>query len=179
MDNYNKALEPVAQNTLTQAYSSVASAKAKLDALKAGVTTEQATVDEASLSQTQAALELAKSNLSKTKLVSPCDCVVQVVNVATGVLPSGAAFTLVDPSRIQFKTTNLTERDISRIKVGAAVTLRLKAYADGFTGKVSAVLAQSSGTQSSVALYTVVIDLDQTQAQLLPGMTGQAEIALL
>jgi multidrug efflux pump subunit AcrA (membrane-fusion protein) len=53
-----------------------------------------------------------------------------------------------------------------------------KAYAEQFTGKVSAVLAQSSGTQSDVSLYTVLIGLDKTQAKLLPGMTGQAEIEL-
>ena len=94
-----------------------------------------------------------------------------------GVVPTGTAFTLVDLTGIQFKTTNLVEGDVAKIKVGAPVTIRLKSYADGFSGKVSAVLSQSSGTQGSSALFTVLIQLDPTDKQLLPGMTGQAEIA--
>jgi HlyD family secretion protein len=177
-DNYQKLQEPVSKNSLTQAYSSVASAKATLDELKAGVSDEQRKIDEAQYNQAKTTLEQAQSNLSKAQLVSPCDCIVQEVNVAVGATPStsSAAFSLVDLSGLQFKTTNLTERDVAKIQVGAPVTIRLKPYEDEFTGKVSAVLSQSSGTQGDTALYTVLINLDPTQNKLLPGMTGQAEI---
>jgi multidrug resistance efflux pump len=178
VDSYQKALEPVTQDTLTQSYASVASAKAKLDGLKAGETAEQKQVDQAQVEQAQAAVTLAQSNLAKAKLVSPCDCIVQAVNAAVGALPSSAAFTLVDLSGVQFQTTNLVESDLSQIKVGAPVTVRLHAYTDTFTGKVSAVLAQASGAQGGQALYTVLIRLDPAAKQLLPGMTGQAEITV-
>lgn len=56
--------------------------------------------------------------------------------------------------------------------------MRLKVYTQIFSGKVSAVLAQSSCTQSGEALYTVLVDLDPAQQELLPGMTGQADITL-
>ena len=88
------------------------------------------------------------------------------------------AFTLVDLSGLQFKTTNLIESDVASVKVNAPVTIRLKSYTDEFTGKVSAVMVQSSGTLSGAALYTVLIALDPTEKYLLPGMTGQAEITL-
>jgi len=174
----DKLLLPVTQETLTQAYASVASAKAKLDSLKNGVTEAQAKINQAQLDQANTALALAQSNLSKATLLSPCDCIVQTVNVAVGAQSSGTAFQLVDLSNLQFTTTNLTERDVATIKVGAAVTVRLKAHTESLTGKVSAVLAQSSGSQSGTALYTVLIQLDPSDKLLLPGMTGQAEISL-
>ena len=175
--SYEALLEPVSKDTLTQAYSSVASAKAKLDSLKAGVSEEQSKIDEAQYNQAQSALERARANLEKAKLVSPCDCVVQEANVAAGIDAPASAFTLIDLSVIQFQTTSVTERDVSLIQVGAPVSIRLKSYDGVFTGKVSAVLTQSSGTQSDTALFTVLIALDETDKMLLPGMTGQAEIS--
>jgi len=86
-------------------------------------------------------------------------------------------FTLVNLAGLRFGTTNLTEVDVASIKVGASATIRLKAQSNVFTGKVSAVLGNSSGTQSGTAIYTVLIDLDPTNALLLPGMTGQASIS--
>ena len=169
-------LQPVSKDTLTQAYASVASAKAKVDSLKSDVTEQQKMVNQAQLDQATAGLARAKANLSKASLTSPCDCIVQAINVAVGMQSSGTAFTLVDLSGLKFQTTNLTERDVAAVRVGADVTLRLKAHVKSFTGKVGAVLGQSSGTQSGTALYTVLIDLDPTTDKLLPGMTGQAEI---
>jgi multidrug resistance efflux pump len=173
-----KLQEPVSQDTLTQAYASVVSAKAKIESLQAGVTDEQQKVDTAQIAQAQAALDLATANLSKARLVSPCNCVVQAVNVSVGATAPNSAFTLVDLTGLQFQTSNLTERDVAKIQVGAKATLRLKAYAETFSGTVSAVLAQSSGTLSDAALYTVLIDLAPAQVSLLPGMTGQADITL-
>ena len=177
--NYATVLEPVAQSSLTQASAAITSAKARLDALKAGPTEAQTKANEVQVSQAQSALDRAKTNLAKAILVSPCDCVVQDVAAVAGALPSGVAFTLVDLSVLQFKTSNLVERDVAAMKVGAPVSIRLKAYTDDFTGKVSAVLSQSSGTQSGTAVYTVLISLDPTTRRLLPGMTGQADIVKL
>jgi HlyD family secretion protein len=177
--NYETVLEPVAQSSLTQASASITSAKARLEALKAGPTEAQTKANEVQISQAQSALDRAKTNLAKAILVSPCDCVVQDVTAVAGALPSGVAFTLVDLSVLQFKTSNLVERDVAAMKVGAPVSIRLKAYTDDFTGKVSAVLSQSSGTQSGTAVYTVLISLDPTTRKLLPGMTGQADIVKL
>jgi multidrug resistance efflux pump len=100
------------------------------------------------------------------------------VNVAVGMQAGSNALTLVDTSGLQFKTTNLTERDVENIKPGALVTLRLKAHTDALTGKVNTVLGQSTGAQSGTALFTVLVDLDATGKRLLPGMTGQAEVAI-
>ena len=178
-DSYAKAQEPVSQDTLTQAYASVASAKARLDALKAGVSEAQQKVYDEQLAQAKSSLELAKSNLSKAQLLSPCDCIVQEVNVAPGVVPSSKAFSLVNLSNLKFLTTNLVENNVAQVKVGAPVSIRLKAYTEVLTGTVSAVLSKASGTLSTGAsVYTVLIDLPPLGRTLFPGMNGQAEISI-
>lgn len=176
--NYDAILQPVSQATLTQAYSSVSSAKANLDELNAGVTETEQNVTAIQLEQAQAELDRAKAALAKATLVSPCDCIVQTSNVVQGVVPGETAFTLVNLSGMQFKTTNLVESDLANVKVGSTVSIRLRAVEQALTGKVAAILAQSTGTTGSTALYTVLIDLDQTDVTLLPGMTGSAEITM-
>ena len=178
---YHKLLKPVSQDALTQAYSSVVAAQTRLDALNAGASAEQRKIAEVQVAQAQAALALAQDNLNKAKLISPCDCIVQAVDAAVGVgvTAHATAFVLVNLTGMQFKTTNLVERDVAKIQIGAPVTIRLRSYPDIFNGKVSALLAQSSGTQTNgEAVYTALIDLNPARKVLLPGMSGQAEIAL-
>ena len=178
LDSYKKVLEPVSENTLTQAAASVISARAKITSLNTTVTEQAKKLAETQYSQAKSALERARNNLNKTRLLSPCDCIVQQVNVAEGVPAPSAAFALVDLTNLQFRTTNLGESDVAQIKTGAAVTIRLKSYENTFSGRVNTVLAQSSGTQSGSALFTALIDMDPTDQMLLPGMTGQAEISV-
>ena len=176
VDAYQKAIEPVAQTTLTQAYASVETAKAKLDALKAPETEQQAAVEAAQEAQAQEAVKQAQANLEKATLVSPCDCVVEGVNAVVGEIPGSTAFTLVNLSGLEFETTNVVEGDLAKIKEGAEVTIRLRAYTGEFKGQVSAILAQPAGTEGTQTLYTVLIKLNSTSQHLLPGMTGQANI---
>ena len=177
-EHYQELLQPGTKDKVTQAYSSVASAKARVDSLKSTVTNEQKHVAQLQYDQAKAALARAKTNLNKAKLVSPCECVVQEANLVLGGVPTSTAFLLVNVKGIQFKTTNLSERDVANIAPGSAAKIRLKAHDTGFTGKVSAVLAQSTGAQGGSALFTVLIDLDVADKLLLPGMTGQAEISI-
>jgi hypothetical protein len=44
---------------------------------------------------------------------------------------------------------------------------------------VRAILPQSSGTQGSNALFTVIVELDPAGEALLPGMLGEAEIEVV
>ena len=176
--SYEKTKEPVAKESLIQAQSSVVSARAKLDSLSAPVAEEMRALNDLQLAQAKSALARAQAKLSKATLVSPCDCIVQAVNIGVGAASGGAAMVLVDPSKLQFRTSNLAERDVVALKPGASVSIRLKAHAEAIDGTVAAVLAQSSGTQSGSALYTVLIDVEPGTLKLLPGMTGQAEIAI-
>jgi len=178
-DTYSKTVQPVAADTLAQSYASVVSAQAKLDSLKTGVTEAQQKVYDEQISQAKATLQRAKDNLEKAKLYSPCDCIVNNVNVAVGVVAASDAFEMVNLSDMKFLTTNLVETNIEKVKVGAPVKIRMKAYTEELTGTVSTILQKSTDTLSNgVAVYTVLIDVPALGKTLLPGMTGQADISV-
>lgn len=174
---YLDAQLPATESALAQAYSNVAQAKASLANLQKGVSADQKKVYALQLQQAQIAVDRAQRDLSQAQLLSPCDCVVQTVNYSVGGNSTGS-ITLLDRSQVRFHTSNLNERDVVKVKVGQTVTIRLKAFEQTFTGKVNSILPISSGTESSVALYTVILDVDSAGQTLLPGMTGQAEIHL-
>jgi HlyD family secretion protein len=176
---YQKYLDsqaPTTQDKLAQSWSGVLQAQASLAKLQNNVSDEDKRVYDLQLASAQKAVARAQRNLAKAKLISPCDCKVQAVTMSAG--GAGGNITLLDVAQVQFHTTNLNERDVVRLQQGQAATLRLKAFGQTFGGKVGHVLPLSSGSLSGVALYTVIVTLDATDAELLPGMTGQAEIVL-
>lgn len=174
---YQDAQLPPTEAALAQAYSSVAQARASLSTLQKGVSEDQNKVYDLQIQQAQIAVQRAERNLSKSKLLSPCTCVVQSVGLSLGGNTEGT-ITLLDTSQVKFQTTNLNERDVVNLKTGQAATIRLKAFEQTFAGKVGTILPMSSGTEGGVALYTAIIDVDAADVTLLPGMTGQAEIQL-
>ena len=175
---YVDAQKPPTKDKLAGAYADISSAQASLAKLQNGVSAEQRKVYDLQLAQTKLTVERAQRNLAKAKLVSPCACTVQEVNLSLGANSSGGAVTLLDVSAVQFRTSNLSERDVVQMKLGQPASVRLKAYDQSFVGKVDAVLPLSSGAQNNAALFTVLIRLEPASVPLLPGMTGQAEISL-
>ena len=175
---YVDAQKPPTKDKLAGAYADISSAQASLAKLQNGVSAEQRKIYDLQLAQTKLTVERAQRNLAKAKLISPCVCVVQEVNLSVGANSSGGAVTLLDVTALQFRTSKLSERDVVQMKLGQSAAVRLKAYNQSFVGKVDAVLPLSSGAQNNAALFTVLITLEPTSVPLLPGMTGQAEINL-
>ncbi len=176
---YVTAQQPTSQNDLTPAWASVVQAQTSLATLQNGVSDQQKAIYDLQIKQVETTVERAQRNLLAVRLLSPCNCVVQEAPLSVGATASSAsAITLLDLSEITFQTTNLNERDVVNMKSGLPATIRLKAFTETFTGTVDAVLPVSSGTLSTVALYTVILRLDTTNVDLRPGMTGQAEISL-
>ena len=174
---YLDAQKPATSDDLTKSWSSVASAQSSLASLLKGATAEQMQVYQVQLSQTQVTVDRAKRDLEKVKLYSPCDCVVQAVNLNVGT-DAGSGVDLMDMSQLRFHTASLNEQNVVKLKAGQKVDIRLKAFDKTFTGKVSYIIPLSTSTSDSLALFTAIIELDATDAGLLPGMTGQATIYL-
>ena len=177
LQQYQVAQLPPTEAALAQSYASIAQARANLATLQKGVSADKKKVYELQIQQAQIAVERAERDLSQAKLISPCTCVVQAVGLSVGGNTEGT-ITLLDTSLVKFQTTNLNERDVVNLKTGQAVTIRLKAFEQTFSGIVKTILPISTGTDNGVALYTVIIDVDPADVTLLPGMTGQAEIQL-
>lgn len=177
---YTEAQKPPTRERIAQAYADLLSAQANLEKEKAGPTDERRQLSDLQLEQRRIAVQRAQNNLAKTKLISPCDCSVQEVTIAPGMVSATGvpAITLVDLGTLRFQTRNLTERDVGQVQVGAPATIRLRAFDQPLAGTVRAVLPRSAGTQGNAALFTVVIDVAGSANTPLPGMTGQAEIEI-
>jgi HlyD family secretion protein len=135
----------------------------------------------ASLKQAQAALDRAKINLAYATIYAPINGVVidRKVNVGQTVAASFSSPTLFtianDLKRMQVQTT-VDESDVGRISIGQEATFTVDAYSeDKFTGRVSQIRLAPQSIQN-VVNYIVIIDVENDQLKLMPGMTANVKI---
>src|SRR6266508_320344 len=88
--------------------------------------------------QAQVALEIAKFNLTQGTLTAPFDGTAASISVIPGeFVPSDqAVVTLATLNALQVETTDLSERDITKVKIGAPVDISIEALNKNFPGKV-------------------------------------------
>jgi HlyD family secretion protein len=158
-------------------------AQADLDTAEANVATSHAQVDaaKASLAQSLASLHQAQINLSYTNIVSPIDGVVisRSVDVGQTVAASLSAPTLFtiaqDLTKMQVDT-NVAEGDVGRLEVGMKTYFTVDSYpGQRFTGKVRQIRNSATTTQN-VVTYDAVIDVDNADLKLRPGMTANVTV---
>ena len=135
----------------------------------------------ASLKSAQASLDRAKINLAYATIYAPISGVVinRAVNVGQTVAASFSSPTLFtianDLQRMQVQTT-VDESDIGRISIGQEATFTVDAYPDEkFSGTVSQIRL-APVTIQNVVNYTVIIDVNNDQLKLMPGMTANVKI---
>jgi HlyD family secretion protein len=153
--------------------------RAEYDAAEATLLAAKAdgTAAVAGVSQTKAALEQAELNLRYTTIVSPIDGVVISRNVDVGqtvaaALQAPTLFTIAqDLTRMQVDT-NVAEADVGKIRAGMSVAFTVDAYPGrSFTGVVRQV-RDNATTIQNVVTYDAVIDVDNSERLLKPGMTA-------
>lgn len=133
---------------------------------------------EADVERAQALLDSAKATLdSQAALAAPFSGTVVSVDVTAGetVMPGHVAVLLGNLSKYQIETTDLSERDVTRVKIGQPVKIFIEALNQNFTGKVVEV-ALISSTLGGDVVYTVTIQLDKQPQGLLWGMSADVEI---
>jgi HlyD family secretion protein len=133
---------------------------------------------EADVDRAQALLDSAKVTLdSQSGLAAPFNGTVVSVDVSAGetVVPGRVAVLLGDLSKYRIETTDLSERDVTSVKVGQPVKVFIEALNQNFTGKVVEV-ALISSTLGGDVVFTVTIELDKQPAGLLWGMSADVEI---
>ncbi len=147
----------------------------------AQVTVAQVDVAAASVAQTEAQLHQAQTNLSYTDIICPIDGTVisRSVDVGQTVAASLQApilFTIAeDLSKMQVNT-NVSEGDVGRLQQGMSAYFTVDAYpGQRFRGKISQI-RNSATTVSNVVTYDAVIDVDNVDLRLRPGMTANATI---
>jgi len=143
----------------------------------AGVAKAQIAAARAQIAQTRAALVQAQQNLDYTTIISPIDGVVISRNVDVGQTVAASfqapiLFTIAqDLGRMQVDT-NVAEGDVGKVKSGMPVTFTVDAYpAREFRGVVRQV-RDNPQTVQNVVTYDAVIDVDNPEHLLKPGMTA-------
>jgi HlyD family secretion protein len=137
----------------------------------------------AQLAQAQAALQAAETNLSYTKIYSPVDGIVisRSVDVGQTVAASFQTPTLFtiaqDLTKMQINT-NVAESDIGVVQVGQEVEFTVDAYPDSqFKGRVWQK-RQAPITVQNVVTYDVVVQVNNSDLRLMPGMTANVSIII-
>ena len=158
-------------------------ARSEVDTSETNVSVRRAALAEARahVAQGQAAVERAKTNLNYTRITSPIDGIVtdRKVDVGQTVAASYQTPTLFsiaqDLTKMQIET-KVDEADIGSVAEGQNVTFRVDAFPDeSFAGKVVQVRIAPE-TTDSVVTYTVIINVDNPDLKLKPGMTANVSI---
>lgn len=162
-----------------EAESNLAAAEVQVAFLKR-VGTDERNLDsaEADVERAQALLDSAKATLAyQSSLIAPFDGTIVRVDVAAGetAVPGRVAILLGDLSYYKIETTDLSERDVTRIKIGQAAQIRIEALGQEFSGRVTDI-ALISSTLGGDVVFTVTIELDEQPKGLLWGMSADVEI---
>src|SRR5579864_928977 len=177
-NTYNSAVaeEKAAEAAEQAAQETMNSAKAGLEVAQTQLATAEAQVNQA-----EAALEQAQLNLDHTYIRAPVDGVVVSRNVDVGqtVAASMQAPTLFliaqDLTKMQVDT-NVSEADVSRVKLNQAATFTVDAYpGETFRGQVWQIRRAAINVQN-VITYDVVILVSNKDLKLFPGMTANVKI---
>jgi HlyD family secretion protein len=173
---YDRNKELLSKNLIAQ--SDLDTAETNYQSDKAQVASAKALIE-----QSKASLDYAKQNLAYTRIVSPVDGVVISRNVDVGQTVAASfqtptLFTIAqDLTKMQIDT-NVAESDIGAVKLGQEVDFSVDAYPDTmFEGKVWQI-RQAPITVQNVVTYDVVIQVNNKNLKLMPGMTANVSIVI-
>jgi HlyD family secretion protein len=152
------------------------SADAAVGAAKAQVTQAAAQTQ-----QKSAAVTVAQTNLDHSTIRSPIDGTVIARSVDVGQtvaasLQAPTLFTIAqDLTKMQVYVST-DESDVGTIQAGQEVNFKVDAFPkDTFKGKVSAVRLNATTVQN-VVTYTTIVDFDNPDMKLFPGMTAYVTV---
>jgi HlyD family secretion protein len=168
--------DSIALQAVDLSKSAYESAVATVDAAEAAV--QQA---EAQVEQKAGAVAVARTNLEYTVIRSPIDGTVVARNVDVGQtvaasLQAPTLFTIAQDLTKMQVYAKTDESNVGKMKVGRAVTFKVDAFPkDAFKGVVSQVRMNPTTVQN-VVTYDAIIDFDNPELKLFPGMTAYVTI---
>jgi HlyD family secretion protein len=181
-----RAQAKLAQANLTRAQALRAeglNSQADLDNAQAALEVALAQVEaqKGSLEQARAQQNQAEVNLAYTTIVSPIDGTVisrgvDVGQTVAASLQAPTLFTIAEDLHKMQVDTNVTEGDVGKLRDGMAATFLVDAYPnERFRGTIQMV-RNAPQTVQNVVTYDAVIDVDNTDLKLKPGMTANVTI---
>ena len=178
-------MSAIAQSALDTAQANYDSAVAQREANKAQLEVAKSQIEsaKAQVERDKAALRMAETNLRYTTIRSPVNGVVISRNVDVGQtvaasLQAPTLFTIAKDLTQMQVDTNFSEADIGRIETGQEATFTVDAYPEStFRGKVSEI-RNAPQTIQNVVTYDVVIQVENKELKLKPGMTANVTIVV-
>ena len=157
--------------------------KANEDSAVAAIAAAQAGLLQANaqVSQKAAAVSVAETNLEHTIIRAPIDGVVVSRNVDIGQtvaasLQAPTLFTIAQDLTKMQVYTKTDESDVGQIKAELPVTFKVDAFpTEQFRGRVSQIRMNATTVQN-VVTYDTIIDFDNPDLKLFPGMTAYVTI---
>ena len=185
---YNQAVAQLNQAKLSEqsaASAGMAQSQAAVEQSQAQVQQAQAQVQQttAQVQQAQASLSLAEANLSHTTITSPIDGVVvsRDVNVGQTVAASLSAptlFTIANDLTQMQVIANIDQADIGLVEQAKSVRFSVDAFpGKEFDGQIAQMRLNPVNVQN-VVTYNVVINVENPEQQLKPGMTANLTITI-
>lgn len=136
---------------------------------------------QAQVKQQQASVNSAMLDLEKTVIRSPVDGVVLARNVEPGQtvaasLQTPVLFKIAGDLRQMEIVLAIDEADIGQVRVGQSATFTVDAFPErNFRGKVRQIRLSATNV-SNVITFPVVIEVNNPDQILLPGLTATAQI---
>lgn len=143
----------------------------------------QVMADKAHVAQAEARLKEAELQIHYTRIVTPVNGVVisRSVDVGQTVAASFQApvmFKIAEDLKTMQVHTHVDEADIGRVEVGQKAVFTVPAFPDEtFTAKVRQIRNEPV-VEQNVVTYNVVLDVDNSELKLRPGMTANVRILL-
>lgn len=145
--------------------------------LRQGVPHEVIDIEEAKVQKAQALVEIAQARLAQGTLIAPYDGVVASIAVIPGefVRSNEPVVTVATLDDLQLETTDLSERDIANVKIGAPVHIYIESLSQSFTGTVINISPIARVLGGDV-VFKATIAFDEQPQGLRWGMTAEVEI---
>lgn len=137
----------------------------------------------AQVSEARAKLDADRTNLAKAVIHSPIDGIVLVRNVEPGqtvaaTLQAPVLFTLAEDLAKMELHVDVDEADVGLVEVGQTAVFTVDAYPErSFPARITQV-RYGSQTVDGVVTYETVLNVDNSDLSLRPGMTATADITV-
>ena len=179
--DYERNLGLTKKGAVSQQALDLAKVAAQSAAAEVAATAAQELQARAQVEQKRAAVQVAQTNLDYTIIRAPIDGTVVARSVDVGQtvaasLQAPTLFTIAQDLTKMQVYAKTDESDVGGMKRGQKVTFKVDAYPrETFTGTVSQVRMNSTVVQN-VVTYDTIIDFDNPQRKLFPGMTAYVTI---
>ncbi|GAB4429942.1 MAG: biotin/lipoyl-binding protein [Chloroflexi bacterium OHK40] len=168
---------PARATQLEGAAAGVAQAQAQLEQAAAGPREVDLAAAQVEIQAARVALRQAELDLEQATLRAPFAGLVARIDLTIGELagPTTPALVIADMSGWRIETDDLTELEVVRLREGDPVTVRFDALPElRLPGRVRQIKPIGSNRQGDI-VYTVVVDLEQSDPRLRWNMTAVVE----